>query len=937
MKRFSLLLLICVLVLSASAEHRSLEDIRRVLEESSVRQVQEKVFVHTDNMCYFIGDTLWYKAYVVRADNLMFTDMSKLLYVELLSPDGLVVERQTVVVSNKGYCCGAFALTDSLYSGFYELRAYTKWMLNFNVTTHRYSRDDKFSFYNNQMAADYFRQWDGLYSRVLPVYSKPENAGDFTYKRTYQRPKTRLPRAKKDEIFVRFYPEGGGMVDGVPSRVAFEVENQHGEAVNIKGQLMAGDEKLAEIATSHNGRGVFSVTPAGKKLRAVFAWRGKDYRFKLPEAEPSGAVMRVDDGSIVISSRSLPSDRQYGLSIMCRGVLKHFQEVVFDASGKAVVAVPKLPTGVNDITLFDTHGGVLADRLLFVNNHDYDGYCISVESAVKHSYSPYEQISVSVKANGVGQPTNLSLAIRDTRTDEPSYNDGNMMTDLLLSSELKGFIANPAYYFETDDEKHRADLDLLMMVQGWRKYKWQELSDTLYLERRYQPETTLSVEGTVYKMLSISEVQPEEIKNWKDGVGIVGMLDEDEEESSLIDAAEAENAETETYTTDEMSASVESPTGTSIYEYGSIMTANSSLGVNHSNLKKEVLVEAEVVLGNDIAASVQKTEKGKFKFQIPPFYGNAYLNMKAYKEKDSLNKNMLSRKDEEAFNEDAFPDFYVKRDMFFPCFSRKYSYYEDHTPDIIIPTISEELSSLSMENDVHQLQNVDVKGKRRGRRAIDFTKPAFVCDAYDLYNDITDYGLSFGKFDMRQFPIQVCRFLYGNMGRYDDFNVDGRVEKYTFYRNYSIADADPFGARDFNKFTPYALYDMLKLKRMQNIRVYSDFEPRNEDSTMVSDQYTADATVEFELIPDNGKQMTSRDRHILIKGISMPVQFYNPDYSERTPEVPSDYRRTLYWNPNARTDEEGRFTATFFNNSKETRIKISAAGLSGDGKMLYSK
>ena len=98
MRRLLLLLTIGIAALSAWAEEqRTLDDIKTALEQASVRQVQEKVYVHTDNMCYFVGDTLWYKAYVVRADDLKFTDMSRLLYVELLSPDGLLVERQTVV------------------------------------------------------------------------------------------------------------------------------------------------------------------------------------------------------------------------------------------------------------------------------------------------------------------------------------------------------------------------------------------------------------------------------------------------------------------------------------------------------------------------------------------------------------------------------------------------------------------------------------------------------------------------------------------------------------------------------------------------------------------------------------------------------------------------------------------------------------------------
>ena len=99
----------------------SLDSLQHFLESSV--QVQEKVYVHTDNTCYFIGDTIWYKAYVLRADSLMPTDMSKILYVELLSPDGVVAERQRIIISDKGFTNGQFVLKDSLYSGYYEIRA----------------------------------------------------------------------------------------------------------------------------------------------------------------------------------------------------------------------------------------------------------------------------------------------------------------------------------------------------------------------------------------------------------------------------------------------------------------------------------------------------------------------------------------------------------------------------------------------------------------------------------------------------------------------------------------------------------------------------------------------------------------------------------------------------------------------------------------------
>lgn len=934
MRKLYLTLFICAVSAVASAGGRSLDDIRRVLEEASERQVQEKVYIHTDNTCYFVGDTLWYKAYVVRADDLYYTDMSRILYVELLSPDGLLVERQRIIVSDKGYSCGNFCLRDSMYSGYYELRAYTRWMLNFNVSQHRYSRNDADLFYSKQMAGDYFRLWDGLYSRVLPVYNRPETPGDYTYKQMVSRPKQHVMKSAKRELHAAFYPEGGHLIEGVENRVAFELTDQEGAAVSLSGQVTAGDSKTVTAKTTYQGRGTFTVTPGSSRLKASFTWRGKDYEFNLPRSEASGVAMRIDGGTVRLQARNLPAGREYGLSILCRGILKHFQRVDFGADGRAEIALPEqLPTGVNDVTLFDNEGRIVADRLLFVNNHDYDGATMAVTGGKGTDYGPYERISLDMKCDGLTEPALFSIAVRDACTDEDTYDDGNIMTDLLLGSELRGFIANPAYYF-ADSSKERAEaLDLLMMVQGWRKYKWQELADTLYMERRYKPETSLTVEGTVYKMLSIDPTDPDEIEAWQKGQGMTGRKTDDDQG----DADEAQTTTSflgvETESIGESSSGQDIREAASSIEYGNIGDVNVTLGVNHGNLKQEVIVEAEVSLTDGVVGSSQLThDGGRFIFEVPPFYGDAVLNMKAYKEKDSLKKGMTVAIDKHLLDETAYPDFFVKRDLFFPIFTGKYSYYQTHAPEIRTSLDMADDSLSSMETDDHLLQNLDVKGKKRGKRAIDYTKPAYVADAYDLYNDMTDYGLSFGMFDMRQFPVQVARFLYGNMGRYNRFNVDGRIDNFTYYRNYKPDENDPNKFRDNRNAR--ALYEKLKLKRLQDIRVFSDYEPRNEDAPMVQDKMNADVTVELIPFADNGAQPSFRDRHIVLHGFNEAADFYQPDYSNRQPDSPADYRRTLYWNPNATTDNEGRFSTSFYNNGKETRIKISAAGITPDGRLI---
>ena len=920
---YTLLLLLTLMTMNLTAG--SLDDIRQALEQSGTTQVQEKVYIHTDNECYFVGDTLWYKAYVVRADRLVPTDMSRILYVELLSPDGLLVERQNIIVSGRGHTCGQFVLPDSLYSGYYELRAYTRWMLNFNVGHQRYSRHDTWYFYNQDMAADFFRTWDDLYSRVLPVYSKSERPGDYDVRRMYQRPKQDLPQPKKDRLLVTFYPEGGHLIAGVENRVAFEAVDQYGEAVSISG-LVDGNGRQQTIRTEHMGRGVFTVTPQDKRLTAHFTFRGKSYDIRLPRAEQQGVAMQLDQGQLRLTARDLPQDRDYAISILCRGALRHFQPFSV-AEGRFTLPTDSLPTGVNELTLFDSDGRIWASRLFFVNHHDYDDALITPDATAttlhtspftSQTYEPYQRVEFPVRCQGVTAPTVFSLSIRDTNTDEPTYNNGNLMTDMLLSSELRGFVAKPSYYFEADDDQHRHHLDLLLMVQGWRKYKWSELADASRT-MRYQPETTMTVEGMVCKMLDVEEVLPDEVTSWQDGRV---------ERGTSVDYDEEGN---QTVTTD----------------YGPMERANENIGINNKGVRREVLVEAELTVGTpsgstQTVGSTQRTRQGRFVFEIPPFYGLGYLNMKAYSPADSLKKNMASRRDKKVYDEKAYPDYFVKRDVFFPMTTQPYNYYQNHMPDVDADLLIDTLSTLSMENDVHQLANINVKGHRRGRRAIDWKKPAYVLDAYDMYNELTDRGLSFGYFDMRQFPLQVCRYLYGNMGRHKHFNIDGRLEHFTYWRNYSpvsrgAEEAELAGVFRAHRTAQY-IYQQLLLSRLQEIRVFSDYEPRNPDSTMVERELSADATVQMVPIANDGRQVVFRDRHLVLQGFNRPEAFYQPDYSQRQPDSrPADYRRTLYWNPNAVTDEQGRFTATFYNNGKETRIRMSAAGVTADGRLLHSR
>ena len=222
-KIISLILLVTV---GCACYADKLDSLENLLREKSV--TQEKIYIHTDNNCYFVGDTLWYKAYVVMADSLKPTRYSKVLYVELLTPDGYLVERQQLYIKDDGTAACQFALSDSLYSGYYEVRAYTKWQLNFNRKIRPHSSQNRFEFYSKQFETNYFREYEGLYSRVLPIYEKPKQPGDYTDKCIIPRPKQRI-YADKPEIQVSFYPEGGHIIEGMDCRIAFEVKDNDGQ------------------------------------------------------------------------------------------------------------------------------------------------------------------------------------------------------------------------------------------------------------------------------------------------------------------------------------------------------------------------------------------------------------------------------------------------------------------------------------------------------------------------------------------------------------------------------------------------------------------------------------------------------------------------------------------------------------------------------------
>lgn len=444
---------------------------------------QEKAFLHFDNTAYFSGETMWFSANVVDATT-GDTARSKVLYVELLSPTGVVLQQQKLNVVD-GRCHGAFPLVDvsvreanakrgvmGYPSGYYEVRAYTRSMLNFDA--------------------------HGCFSRVFPIYETPEKEGDYgnpTMKQ-YRRKEEIRPEAKRTKAFnMEFFPEGGHLIMGMENRIAFKATDEEGKGVTIDGVTIE-DERIA-VSPQHLGMGYFMYTPHEKRPKASILYDGMEYSFALPEAEAYGhtiqACREADDTLRITVSTSLPDTaRLLGMVLMHAGKVEHIDTLTMHQPTQSkTVATSGLPTGTYQLTLFDAAGTILATRMLFINN-GVKLSPITIRQDKAH-YKPFEKIKVRIETRGEKEQY-LSLAVRDA-TDYGTGYDEDIRTYMLLSSELKGYIEQPGYYFEADDEEHRNALDLLMMVQGWSRYSLERMQQPIPTTDIHYTEESLVLEG----------------------------------------------------------------------------------------------------------------------------------------------------------------------------------------------------------------------------------------------------------------------------------------------------------------------------------------------------------------------------------------------------------------------------------------------------------
>ena len=447
---------------------------------------QEKVYLHFDNMGYFENETLWFKAYVTRTDNGHPSDLSKVLYVELLNPSGDIVKTCKYPVDSLGVSHGDIKLDSLLTSGYYEVRAYTRYMTNWGT--------------------------NAVFSRVFPVFKKPAKEGDYsdlTIRTMLYYARDPNNRTSEDSLYqkaiddgiytrgllktisVKFYPEGGDLIAGKKCRVAMLAVDDNGHPYEGEGFVMneRGDV-LASVKTDTLGKGLFELVPDTGKLTFQMRNLRKGMRrgvqhFELPQAKSEGCVLSVD----AVNENMLATlqctegvcGNLLGYVLMHNGNIYRCDTLTASPLMEIELDRQAMPEGVNQMTVFDSRGAIMAERLFFICPKPDKSDSIQV-TAITKRLKPCGKVELELQTK---PNANLSFSAMDAKT-MTNGKQGNMKTWMLLSSEVRGYIHNVDYYFEADDKEHRRNADLLMLTQGWRRYDWRLMSEK-YTFRKAQP------------------------------------------------------------------------------------------------------------------------------------------------------------------------------------------------------------------------------------------------------------------------------------------------------------------------------------------------------------------------------------------------------------------------------------------------------------------
>ena len=561
---FALSISLTIIHLSALAQRDSIA-LTSIIDKTSKfagGHPAEKVFLHFDKPFYAIGDTIWVKAYVT-IDLHIPSPLSKIVYIDFTDGQNTLVAELKLQLIN-GTANSYLPLPASYFKpGNYHVRAYTRWMRNFDQayffnktisigSSESYQVIPRIAFKNaitdkisKINATVVYKDQDGkpyAYKKVSwKVTNDDDNIGkgkgetdangkleiSFSTDKSSSLSsaaivtdlemddkkivsKTFPMQTEIPGIDLQFFPEGGYLINGIRSRVAFKTLKPDGLGIDAKGTVTDNTGTvLADFTSQHLGMGVFAMQPeSGKTYRANFTFAdGTQSSFDLPTARDEGINMSVNNNnrdtlSIKIAANDVFFQKNQGKTFyviaQSNGVICYAAQTVLKSAVYAAnIPKDKFPTGIVQLTVFSSKGSPLSERVAFIRHDDLLNLSLKSD---RPTYSRRQKVTMSFSAKNKALPVegNFSVAIVDEGL-VPYEDDAEVtiLSHLLLSSDLRGYIEKPNYYFAHSDEKANADLDILMLTQGYRRFNYKSIIADKIPPITFLPEQGIDITGTL--------------------------------------------------------------------------------------------------------------------------------------------------------------------------------------------------------------------------------------------------------------------------------------------------------------------------------------------------------------------------------------------------------------------------------------------------------
>jgi len=516
---------------------------------------QEKVHLHFDKPYYSVGDTVYFKAYIVNAEKNLPSGISNILNVDLIGIDSTIKKSMRLPVW-EGVAWSSFLLENSLQEGRYHIRAYTNWMRNFdsayffdkeitigdalnsNLTATLSVTIDSTNKQQKNVATITYRSLNGMLAKgvevsytvmskskeILKGKSVTDSSGKinivFHAGNIHGQIITNIKTGNKTGVTkvlnfetalpkpsIQFFPEGGQLLYSDYSRVAFKAIGANGFGINVSGDVVDNTGRIiTHFQSGFAGIGSFAFTPfTGNEYFAIVKYSdGDTTKIALPKPQEIGYGLYIDNSddekiNIKISAHQATALNDVLLVAQTQNVITYIAKTTLSNAGfVGSISKNKFSTGIAQFTLFNANMQPVAERLAFIDRHDQLQVKLSADKKV---YSKREKIKLTLEAlDEDNDPITGSFSVAVTNANKvvlDEQQEQTILSDLLLSSDIRGYIENPNYYFtDVNPVKIRA-LDDLLLTQGWRRFIWTDLMADKFPSLQYKPEKSLVISGKV--------------------------------------------------------------------------------------------------------------------------------------------------------------------------------------------------------------------------------------------------------------------------------------------------------------------------------------------------------------------------------------------------------------------------------------------------------